>query len=81
MNLTLKTKGAAPALATTVEFDQKKVADALEHEISGYPASLEKATKLTQEFIDQHNITAVYASGTFMNFKISDEAVDAFDSL
>jgi len=76
--VTLKVKGAASGLVETMNFDCKKVADAIQEELSGYPSTELRASYLTQEFVDKHNICAKYSSGTFMGFKISDEASDEF---
>jgi hypothetical protein len=78
MTLTLKTSGAAPENGS--QFDQKKVADAIAYEISGGGATLTQASNVTQQFVDRHGIKAVYHSGTFMNFKIGDSALDEFET-
>jgi hypothetical protein len=78
--LTVKTSGAAPKLATSIDFDAKVIADAIQYEISGSRATDMQAEALTQDFIEKHNITAGYTSGTFLGFKIPDSAVDEFET-
>ena len=75
--VSIKTSGAAPS--EYVVFDAKKLADACQFEVSGYPSS--KADKITQEFVDKSGIVASYHSGTFLHFKISDDALDMYESL
>lgn len=76
-NLVITTKGSAPS--ETIEVSQKQLADAINFENSGSPCLSEKRIeKMTQDFVDKHNITARYASGTFLGFNISDDACDEF---
>lgn len=77
-NLTVKTIGAAPKLANEVELSAKEIANAIQENISGGAATDLQAEQLTQEFIDNFKIQVRYASGTFLGFKISDEAEDKF---
>lgn len=80
-NLTVKTIGASPAYpADSIELDAKKIADALQGEISGGKATDLQVDQLTQEFVDQFEIKVRYTSGTFLGFKTSDEALDQFET-
>jgi len=80
-NLTVKTIGMSPAYPSdSIDLDAKMIADALQGEISGGKATDLQVNQLTQEFVTQFNITAKYASGTFLGFKISDDALDQFET-
>lgn len=80
-SLTIQTSGAAPGLAKSIEFDAKKIADALQGEISGGYATQLQVESLSQDFVNRHNIIARYTSGTFLGFKIPDSALDEFETL
>lgn len=80
MKLSIKTTGAAQGLVESIDFEAKVLADAINAEISGYPATELQSLALTQEFVNKHNITARYTSGTFLGFKIQDSAIDEFET-
>ena len=80
-NFTFETLGASPVWpAETIELSARSLADALQDEISGVPATEMQVDQLTQEFVEKHGIKATYHSGTFMGFKIPDTALDEFET-
>lgn len=76
--LNVNVSGAAPGLVSTMDMDAKKIADAIQYEISGGKATDLQVEALTQDFVTKHNIKIQYTSGTFLGWKISDEATDEF---
>lgn len=78
MKLSLKTIGSAQGLVESIDFDSQEIANAFQDEISGGRATAKQAEALTQDFITKHNVSARYASGTFLGFRISDEASEEF---
>lgn len=75
--LDLKTIGGAPS--EIMAFDKKQIADAIEADISGRKAPQVRIDSLTQEFVDEFDIKATFHSGSFLGFKVSTDALDAFD--
>ena len=78
--LKIKTSGANPSYPQKFEFfNRQEIANAIQQEISGYNS--DKANKIDQNFCDENEIVAKYASGTFLCFKISSDTEDNFSAL
>lgn len=80
--VTLKTKGSAPGYAATVDFDNKRVADRINHELcgEGLKDTDPRIALITQDFVDRHGIKAYYVSGTFLNITLCEGAVNEFEN-
>ena len=82
MQIELNVTGANPNYPRRTEFfTQKEIADAIQSEISGGKSVESKYVFITADFCSTNEIKAKYASGTFIGWKISDEAIEAFESL
>ena len=79
-NLIFKTIGSAPDLASEVVKNAKKLADFFEGEISGRKATEIQANSICQDFVERHDIKAVYHSGTFMGFHYPEAAEEEFET-
>ena len=77
--LTLETAGGAPS--SIIQCTAKKICDFYQQNISGSNSSEMQEHAINQEFIDNNNIKALYASGTFMGFTMNDDILDAFEEL
>lgn len=74
--------GANPNYPCRTEFfTQKEIADAIQDEITGRPAEESKYASITPEFCNSNEIKAKYASGSLIGWKISEEAIEAFEAL
>lgn len=79
---TFNTKGASPVYpATSIELSIKKIANYIQENINGFPASQVRVNAMTQDFINKHEIIAIYSSGTLMGFEVSDAAYNEFMKL
>ena len=76
-NLTFTVSGAATGLVSEIELSAQALANHLQHGFNGNDATELQATQLTQEFVDNHKVIAIFHSGTFMGFKVINE--DAAD--